>query len=88
MAKLVLNELGFTTKKGDSMTHFQRRLLDNRLSKAHGGININKCQLNKDGVQKPIFNATYNDGGFEHCLSTMLIATYLGRCFKIGKTRL
>lgn len=70
------------------MMHFQRRLLDNRLSKAHGDININKCQLNKDGVQKPIFNATYNDGGFEHCLSTMLIATYLGRCFKIGKTRL
>ena len=68
--------------------HFQRRSLDDCLTKERGGININKFQLNKDGIRRPVSNVAYNDGGFEHRLSTVFIATYLRRCFKIGKTHL
>ena len=68
------------------MTHFQRWSPDNHFSKARGDINVYKCQLNKDGVRKPVFNAAYNDGGFEH--RTVFIATYLRQCFKIGKIHL
>jgi len=60
--------------------HLRRQSQADRLSKAHSGIYVNKFQLNKDDVRKPVFNVAYNDGWLQDHLNMIFSGIFEISC--------